>query len=185
MLWPPSGEAVSISVNMTTELEELWKKLSFTEEEDESINMGSNSIEAAKEIGKNCLVMKVLAHRSIALDSLRKNLRMLWRPNKGVQISEIEEELYLVDFGEGRDKKKILEMCPWSYEKQLILLKEFEGELVPKDISIWQSPFWIQIFNLPLISRTSETGWAIGSKPGEVLAVNGSESGVHWGSTYE
>ena len=110
---------------------------------------------------------------------------MLWRPNKGVQISEIEEELYLVEFGEGRDKKKILEMCPWSYEKQLILLKEFEGELVPKDISIWQSPFWIQVFNLPLKSRTSETGWAIGSKLGEVLAVDGSESGVHWGSTYE
>jgi len=56
--------------------------------------------------------MKVLAHRSIALDSLRKNLRMLWRPNKGVKISEIEEELYLVEFGDGRDKKKILEMCP-------------------------------------------------------------------------
>ena len=72
-------------------------------------------------------------------------------------------------------------MCPWSNEKQLILLKEFEGELVPKDISIWQSPFWIQIFNLPLKSRTNETGQAIGSKLGEVMAVDGSELGVHWG----
>lgn len=125
--------------------------------------------------------MKVLAHRSIDLESLRKNLRMLWKPNKGVQIFEIEEELYLVEFGDGCDKKKILEMCLWSYEKQLILLKEFEDELVPKDISIWQSPFWIQIFNLPLKSRTSETGQAIGSKVGEVMAVDVSESGIHWG----
>ena len=82
MLWPPSGEAVSISANMTTELEELWKKLSFMEEEDESINLGRNSTEAVKEIGKNCLVMKVLAHRSIALDSLKKNLRKLVRGKK-------------------------------------------------------------------------------------------------------
>ena len=27
-----------------------------------------------------------------------------------------------------------MEMCPWSYEKQLILLQDFEGELVPKEI---------------------------------------------------
>ena len=74
--------------------------------------------------------MKVLAHRSIALESLRKNLRMLWKPNKGVQIFEIEEELYSVEFGNRRNKKKILEMCSWSYKKQLILLKEFEGKLV-------------------------------------------------------
>ena len=77
MLWPPSGEAVLVSITMTIELEELWKKLSFTEEEDNSIALGSNSMEAAKEIGKNCLVMKGLAHRSVALESLRKNLRML------------------------------------------------------------------------------------------------------------
>ena len=50
---------------MTAELEELWKKLTFTEEEDKNISLGSNSTEAAKEIGKKFLVMKVLAHRSI------------------------------------------------------------------------------------------------------------------------
>lgn len=90
---------------MTAEREELWKKLSFTEEEGESISLGSKSTEAAKEIGKKCLVMKVLAHRSIALEALRKNLRMIWKPNKGVQIMEIDDELHLVEFGDGRDKK--------------------------------------------------------------------------------
>ena len=55
---------------MTAELEELWKKkLSFTEEEDESISLGSNGTEASNEIGKKCLVMKVLAHRSISLEA--------------------------------------------------------------------------------------------------------------------
>ena len=48
----------------------LEKKLSFTEEEDESISLGSNGTEASNEIGKKCLVMKVLAHRSISLEAL-------------------------------------------------------------------------------------------------------------------
>ena len=61
------------------------------------------------------------------MDALRKNLRMLWKPNKGVRISELEEELFLVEFGDEKDKKKVLDMCPWSYEKQLVLIQDFEA----------------------------------------------------------
>lgn len=43
-------------------------------------------------------------------------------------------------------------------------MQEFEGELAPKEIILKWSPFWIQIFILPLKSRTKEMGWEIGSK---------------------
>ncbi|KAK9984263.1 hypothetical protein SO802_033788 [Lithocarpus litseifolius] len=164
---------------MAEELEKLWSKLSFTEEE--GIELGSSCTKAAKAVGKNYIVMKILTTRSINLDTLRKNLRMLWKPNRGLQISKIEEELFLVEFGDGKDKQKVLDMCPWSFEKQMIIMKGFEGELVPKDIVMKWSPFWVQIFNLPLKIRTKETGWTIGSKLGEVLEVDVSDSGVQWG----
>ena len=129
----------------------------FVPQEDESITLGRGTTEAAKMVGKNCLVMKVLSHKYMNIEALRKNMRMLWKTNKGVQINEIGEELFLAEFGDGRDKKRIMDMSPWTYEKQLILLKEFEGEQVPKDIQLWQSPFWVQIHNLPLHYRTRET----------------------------
>ena len=128
---------------MSKELEVLWKKLSFTKEEDEGIELGSSSTKVAKEIGKNCVVMKIMTHRSISLDALRKNLRMLWKTNKGVNISKLEADLFLVEFGDRKDKKKVLDMCPWSYEKQLVLIQDFEGELTPKEIELKWSPFWI------------------------------------------
>ncbi|XP_075665851.1 uncharacterized protein At4g02000-like [Castanea sativa] len=106
---------------------------------------------------------------------------MLWKPNRGLQVSDIGDDLFLAEFGDGKDKQKVLEMCPWSFEKQLIIMKESEGDLVPKDIEMKQSPSWVQIFNLPLKSRTKDTGWAIGSKLGEVLEVDVSDSGVQWG----
>nr|POE76425.1 hypothetical protein CFP56_19872 [Quercus suber] len=146
---------------MKEELEKLWKKFSFTEVDDESISLGSSKIEAARKIGKNCLVMKVLSHKSINIDALRKNFRMIWKPQKSIQINEVEDELYLVEFGDGRGKKRIMEICPWTYEKYFIQFREFKGEQVPKDISLWQSPFWVQIHNLPLKSRTRETSRAI------------------------
>ena len=166
---------------MADELEALWSKLTFTEEEGEDIELGSESTRAAREIGKNCLVMKILTQRIIVLDALRKHLKMLWKPNRGLWISEIDEDLYLVEFGDGRDKKRILEMCPWSYEKQLVLLQEFEGERVPKDITIKWTLFWVQIYNLPLMSMTRESGMEIGGKIGRVLDVDVPEKGVQWG----
>ena len=166
---------------MAEELEMLWGKLSFMEEEGEGVILGSSSTKAACEVGKNCVLMKILTPRSISLDTLRKNLRMLWKTNKWVNFSELEAELFLVEFGDGKDKKKILDMCPWSFEKQLVLLQEFDGELIPKEVEIKWAPFWIQIFNLPLKSRTKETGWAIGSSLGTVLEVDVPESGVNWG----
>ena len=166
---------------MAEELEVLWKKLSFTEEEDEGIEIDCNSTKVAKEVGKNCALMKIMAHKSINLDTLRKNMRMVWKLNKGVQISEVEEDLFLVEFSDGKDKKKVIDMCPWNFEKQLVLIQEFDGDLAPKDIEIKWAPFWIQMFNLPLKCMTKEIGWTIGSKLGEVMEVDVSDSGVHWG----
>ena len=136
----------------------LWRKLTFTDKEDKGVELGSSSIKVAKEIWKNCAIMKIMTPRSISLDTLRKNLRTMWKTNKWVNFSELEVDLYLVEFGDDKDKRKILDMYPWNFEKQLVFLQEFEGELTPKEIEIKWSPFWIQIFNLPLNSRTKETG---------------------------
>ena len=167
---------------MAEELEKLWSKLSFTEEEGEGIEIDSKCTKAAREIGRNCVLMKILAHKSISIEALRKNMRMLWKPNKSVQISEVDEELFMVEFGDGRDKKKVLDMCPWSYEKQLVLLQEFDGKFTPKEVEMRWAPFWVQIFNLPLNCRTKEIGLAIGTKLGEVLETDVQESGVQWGT---
>lgn len=69
---------------MVDKLERLWSKLPFTEEEDEGIELDFNCTRAAREIGKNCVLMKILAHKSISTEALRKNIRMLWKTNKGV-----------------------------------------------------------------------------------------------------
>ena len=59
-----------------------------------------------------------------------------------------------------------------------MLLQEFDGEGDPKDIVLRWSPFWVQIYNLPLKHRTKETGMAIGASLGEVLEVDVSDTGV-------
>ena len=86
-----------------------------------------------------------------------------------------------MEFGDEKDKKKVLDMCPWSYVKQLILIQEYVGELTPKEIEVKWAPFWVEIYNLPLNSRTKDTRWAIGSCLGLVLDVDVTKTGVQWG----
>lgn len=54
------------------ELKKLWNKLSVTKEEDEDIVLRSSCTRAAREVGENCAVMKILMHSSINLEALRK-----------------------------------------------------------------------------------------------------------------
>lgn len=49
--------------------------------------------------------------------------------------------MFLVKFGYGKDKKKVLDMCPWSYQKQLVLIQKFDEELTPKEIELKWLPF--------------------------------------------
>ena len=163
---------------MAEELELLWQKLTVTDEEEVSVNLGRECTKATKEREKNCLVMKVLSRRGIMLDALRKNIMMLWKPNKSIQISVIEEEMYLVEFDNERDKRRVMEMSPWHYEKQLVLLQNFDGDKDPKDIVFQWSPFWVQIYNLPLNHRTRETNLAIRASLGEVLNMDVGDLGV-------
>ena len=166
---------------MAEELEILWQKLKVINEEEVSVNLGRECTRAAKERGKNYLVMKVLSRRGVMLDALRKNIRMLWKPNRSIHISVIEEEMYLVEFDDEWDKRRVMEISPWHYEKQLVLLQDFEGEQDPNDIVFKWSPFWVQIYNLPRKHRTMETGMAIGASLGEVMEVDVADTGVQWG----
>lgn len=75
---------------MAKAFEEIWKKLTITEEEDEAITLDRGTTQAAREIGKNCLVMKILTQNSINTEALRKTMRLVWKPNKGVRIFDIE-----------------------------------------------------------------------------------------------
>ena len=91
----------------------------------------------------------------------------------------------MVEFKVAREKKKILEMRLWSYNKELIILQEFEWDQMPKEMALKWSPLWIQIHNLPLKSRTRETGYSIGTIIGEVLEVDVVKTGVQWGKCWE
>lgn len=70
--------------------------------------------------------------------------------------------------------------CPWSFERQILTLNEFNGLAPPSRMDFTHSPFWIQVHNLPLcMSRAVRT--KIGRMLGDLEDVDVEGDGTRWG----
>lgn len=76
---------------------------------------------------------------------------------------------------------EVLDRIPWSFDRKLILLKPFNGDLSPGNVSFQYSPFWIQVLNTPINSMNKAVGNHIAKDIGVLLLVDAPKSGLPWG----
>ena len=76
---------------------------------------------------------------------------------------------------------EVLDKSPWSFDRRLILLKQFKGDLRPGDVSFQYSPFWIRVFNIPIKSMNSCVGTRIANEIGVPILVDAPKNGLAWG----
>lgn len=61
------------------------------------------------------------------------------------QESSQGNNLYLAIFEREDNPEKIIAKTPWSFDKQLILLKHFHCDISPYDVKFQFSLFWIRV----------------------------------------
>ncbi|XWS46765.1 hypothetical protein CRYUN_Cryun14cG0096100 [Craigia yunnanensis] len=64
---------------MTDELENLWGKLSLTEEELTEVVIEQDWIVEAKEVRKNCLIGKLLLNKRVNMEAMKNVLCNVWK----------------------------------------------------------------------------------------------------------
>ena len=65
-------------------------------------------------------------------------------------VREVGERLFLFQFDDCLEKNRVFQKQPWSFNKSLMVLKEMDGLLQPKDVDMEWCPFREQIHRLPL-----------------------------------
>lgn len=60
--------------------------------------------------------------------------------------------LMLAKFEMHSDKLRVVRNGPWSFDKSLILVKEFNCLQQVKSIKMANALFWIRVFDLPLMA---------------------------------
>jgi hypothetical protein len=71
-------------------------------------------------------------------------LSRLWRKMGKVVFKEVLDNVWLFKFEDNDDKRRVLEgRRPWSFERQSLVLNEFNGSVSPLMMKFMHSPFWV------------------------------------------
>jgi hypothetical protein len=171
-----------MSLGMTEELKELCGRISLSEKEKIGIKVDEDDVcEARESIGK-CLVGKVWTEKTVNREAFRSVMASVWRNVGRVRFKELHENIWLFEFADEAAKKRILEGRPWTFDKQMLVINEYDGNTPASQLEFNQSPFWVQVHNMPLVCMNKNVGTKIGSSMGilEEVDVAGDERG--WGN---
>ncbi|KAH6779278.1 hypothetical protein C2S52_010515 [Perilla frutescens var. hirtella] len=85
---------------------------------------------------------------------------------------EIESNLFSFQFNSKRDMDKVLSIEPWHFNKQVLILCKVKSEVQPSAMVLNTIPFWIRIYDIPLVGHDRDTMKQIGSKLGEFMEID-------------
>ena len=95
-------------------------------------------------------------------------------------IKEVGDRVFIFQFDDEHENDRVLMRQTWSFNKSLIVLKEFDGYSSPKIVNLEWCSFWIQIYRLPLSLINEKIGVVLGELLREVLEVNSNDDQIVW-----
>ncbi|XWS16514.1 hypothetical protein CRYUN_Cryun34aG0095000 [Craigia yunnanensis] len=166
---------------METGLEDLWKNLSLTKDEQNDIVVKQNWVDETIDVRRNCLIGNVVINKKINVEIMKMVLQNIWKISVRLVIKEVRDRMFVFQFEDGAEKDKVLMRQPWSFIKCLIVLKEFDGMSSPNEVDMNWRPFWVQIHGLPLGLMSEKIGIMLGEAIGEVVVIESSKDQLAWG----
>ncbi|XP_037496341.1 uncharacterized protein LOC119371035 [Jatropha curcas] len=130
-------------------------------EEDDELSTGSdNSL---------CLVGRFLIDKTINFQAMKQTFASLWRPFMGMSVNEEGTGFYRFQFYHKVDVDRVLDMAPWTFNNQLLILGRVEGNITLSEIPLFETPLWVQIHKLDDGFMTERVAVHLGNELGSFL----------------
>ena len=88
---------------MNEKLENLWGKLSLTEEEQTEVVVEEDWIE--DEVGRKCLIGKLLLNRRVNVEVMKNVLSNIWKLSSGLTIKEVGSRSFIFQFEDNMEEE--------------------------------------------------------------------------------
>ncbi|KAL0325125.1 UNVERIFIED_CONTAM: hypothetical protein Sradi_5081800 [Sesamum radiatum] len=115
---------------------------------------------------------RLLSPKSFHPEALQTTLREAFNPVKGMDFKLIEGGCFLLKFFHVVDRDRVLDRCPWAYDKNLLVLAPVEASDDPNLVELNHCDFLIHIHGLPLGKMTKEVASFIGNRLGKFKEVD-------------
>ncbi|XVE77543.1 hypothetical protein DITRI_Ditri13aG0071600 [Diplodiscus trichospermus] len=139
---------------MAEELEGVWSMLTLTEEERDTANTEGLRVDGGLTENEPWLVSLLITRRPFNRDAMLGMMRTVWRILKK------------------KDKDRVLSGAPWSFDKQLLDLMEYDGGLRVSDYVFKEAAFWVKVYGFPLNLMKEGIADHMGRKMGRLIEVD-------------
>jgi hypothetical protein len=158
-------------------VEGMLRGLKLTEAERTGLKVGQCSLLVEK-VKFEQAVGKLLAGKPAILEAIENALGPVWCPLKGIECKEIGENIFLFTFLQVGGRKKAVDGGLWSFDKDLIVLENFDPTKSVEEYSFSSIPIWIRVYKMPLGMMSRMNGILIGDRVGEFMEMDGVEDGM-------
>ncbi|KAJ4838520.1 hypothetical protein Tsubulata_006103 [Turnera subulata] len=151
------------------------------ESEEEEVFILEESESAQIEASLFCVLGKVLDLKHVNPQAFANITKKVWIPLKGIEVEQINRNLFLSKIFSKRDRQAIVEANkPLFFEKQLVVLKAISGGEVLTQVPLNEVLLWVQLLDIPLNQRTANNVSGIASKAGKFVSFD-EKGAVGWG----
>ncbi|XVF88101.1 hypothetical protein PTKIN_Ptkin19aG0022900 [Pterospermum kingtungense] len=166
---------------MVEELEGVWWLLKITYEEKDAVEIVGLPSNADSSKEKGWVMRRLLIKRPFNKDALTSTFRMVWRVAKKLEVICLDANLFLFKFASIQDKRKGFDRAPWSFDRQLMMFQDYNGDLRPTNYVFGRGVFRIRICGLPMNLISLEIEKSLGRKIGNLIEIDSNPKRVGWG----
>lgn len=139
--------------------------------EKQGIKIGIEDVANLCERGSKCLVGRLGVPKRVNKEAFKSLLTRIWRTGRDIFFKEISENLWLFEFKEEGDQRKVLEGRPWSYDKTILIIDKLKERTPLSQMKLHHTSIWLQVHDMPLECMNKGVGTKIGGSLGQVLEV--------------
>ncbi|KAL0396708.1 UNVERIFIED_CONTAM: putative mitochondrial protein [Sesamum calycinum] len=162
---------------MDSGLNGLKSALSLTESEDAGVVIASSLWYSDSDSYELYLVGRVLSSRAVHADALKSTLLLAFNPVRGMDLKPLEGNRFLLKFDHIVDRNRVLDGCPWSFEKNLLVLNSIALNENPQEVNLDWAEFYVHVQGLPLSKMSKEMAAFIGNHLGRFIDVDMDSAG--------
>lgn len=127
-----------------------------------------------------CVVGRFLTEGRVDFQALQQTLAAIWKPGRGVYIKELETNLYLFQFYHEVDVKRIMEGCPWSFNRRALIMKRLAVGDNPRNVMLNKMEIWVQVYDLKVGFMSESILQSVGNSIGSFVSSCSSNFNGVW-----
>jgi hypothetical protein len=113
---------------MVEDYRERFGKFSLVGGKKQRIHIGLEDVADLCAKASKCLVGRLGAPKQVNKEAFKALLTRIWRTGGDIFFKELNENLWLFEFEDDKDRNKVLEGRQWSYNRTTIIIEAIEGQ---------------------------------------------------------